>query len=334
MSQLILSAVGGDLDETVSLNARPDRALTGDDLLVAVEAAPVNNADLLFAAGWFGVYPNVPSELGAEGVGRVVQAGPAADAALVGRRVLILPTFTHGTWAEHAVVPAGSVVPVSDRGESLQLAMLPVNPATAYALLNDYVSLKPGDWIGLNLANSAVGQYVIALAKQAGVKTLAVVRREEAADQVRTLGADLVVVDGDDLGDRVAKALDGTQLRMLLEGTSDPAQIAALVGSVEAGGSVVVFAAATGQSPALPLGDFIYRGISLRSFFILNWLRDTPRERLERIYTELAGLVEEGVIGAAVEATYPLEEFRAALEHAQQTGRSGKILFTPGRPAA
>ncbi|MGW7385563.1 zinc-dependent alcohol dehydrogenase family protein [Streptomyces sp. NPDC054794] len=334
MSQLILSAVGGDLDETVSLNARPDRALAGDDLLVAVEAAPVNNADLLFAAGWFGVYPSVPSELGAEGVGRVIQAGPAADPALVGRRVLILPTFTHGTWADHAVVPTGSVVPVSDRGEALQLAMLPVNPATAYALLNDYVSLKPGDWIGLNLANSAVGQYVITLAKQAGVKTLAVVRRQEAAEQVRRLGADLVVVDGDDLGDRVAKALDGTQLRMLLEGTSDPAQIAALVRSVEAGGSVVVFAAATGQSPALPLGDFIYRGISLRSFFILNWLRDTPRERLERIYTELTGLVEEGVIGAAVEATYPLEEFRAALAHAQQAGRSGKVLFTPGRPAA
>ena len=75
-------------------------------MLVAVDAAPVNSADFLFAAGWFGVYPNVPSGLGAEGVGRVVQVGAGVDQALVGRRVLILPTFTFGTWADQTVVPA------------------------------------------------------------------------------------------------------------------------------------------------------------------------------------------------------------------------------------
>ncbi|MBM9507917.1 zinc-dependent alcohol dehydrogenase family protein [Actinacidiphila acididurans] len=334
MRQLTLTAVGQDLGESVELVDRPDPVLAGDDLLVAVEAAPINNADMLFAAGWFAVQPSVPSELGAEGVGRVVQVGPAADPELVGRRVLILPTFEHGTWTDHAVVPARSVIPVSDRGDALQLAMLPVNPATAYALLNDFVSLKPGDWIGLNLANSAVGQYVITLAGLAGVKTLAVVRREEAAEQVRQLGADLVLVEGENLGDRVKQALGGNQLRLLLDGTGDSSQVSELVGAVEAGGSVVVFAAVSGQSPALPLPDLIYRGISLRSFFVLNWIRAASRQRLEKVYAELAELAEKGTISAAVEATYPLEEFRTALEHAGRTGRTGKILFTPGRPTA
>jgi NADPH:quinone reductase-like Zn-dependent oxidoreductase len=334
MSQLILTAVGGDLAETVSLNDTPDLTLGDGDLLVAVEAAPVNNADMLFAAGWFAVYPQVPAALGAEGVGRVLQAGPGADPALAGRRVLLLPTFAYGTWADQVVVPARDVIPVPDQADPLQLAMLAVNPATAYALLHDYVSLEPGDWIGLNIANSATSQYVIALAKRAGIKTLAVVRRQEAADQVRQRGADLVIVDGDSLGDRVAKALDGTRLRLLLDGTADPAQIAELVRSVEDGGSVVAFAAVTGQAPALPIPDLIYRGISLRGYFNLNWIRDTPRDQLEKIYGELAALVQQGVISAPVEATYPLDQYQAALVHAQQTGRSGKILFTPGRPAA
>ncbi|HET9737747.1 MAG TPA: alcohol dehydrogenase catalytic domain-containing protein [Solirubrobacteraceae bacterium] len=35
----------------------------------------------------------VPSELGAEGVGRVVRVGAGVDQSLVGRRVLVLPTF-------------------------------------------------------------------------------------------------------------------------------------------------------------------------------------------------------------------------------------------------
>jgi NADPH:quinone reductase-like Zn-dependent oxidoreductase len=331
MSELILNAVGGDLNETVSLEDTADLTLGSEDLLVGVEAAPINGADLLFTAGWFAIYPETPAPLGAEGAGRVLQAGPGADQSLVGRRVVILPTFRRGTWADKVVVSQSTVIPVSDKADVQQLAMLSVNPATAYALLNDYVTLEPGDWIGLNLANSAVGQHVIALAKRAGVKTLAVVRREAAAQRVRELGADRVVIDGDNLGDRVAEALDGAQLRLLLEGTGSTEQVAELVRSVEEGGGVVTFSSATGGSPALPLGDLIYRGISLRAFYILNWIRDTSRDDLVRIYTELAELVEQGVINASVEATYPLGEFGKALAHAGQGERSGKILFTPGR---
>lgn len=329
MSQLTLTTVGGDIADTASLTQDFGSTPGPNDVVVAVAAAPINGADLLFAAGWFGVYPDVPAQLGAEGVGRVVEVGSNVDPALVGRRVIILPTFRFGTWAATTVVPARNVVPVPDDIDPLQLAMLPVNPATAYALLHDFVELRRGDWIGLNLANSAVGQYLIALARRAGIKTLAVVRREEAAEQVRRAGADIVVVDGADLGDRVAKELQGATLRVLFEGTGDPEQIAELVRVVEDGGSVITFSSATGQTPAVPLADLIYRGISLRAFFIVTWLRDTPRERLERIYGELADLVRQGVLGAVVEATYPLAQYRTALQHAQQTARSGKVLFTP-----
>jgi NADPH:quinone reductase-like Zn-dependent oxidoreductase len=331
MSQLILTAVGGDLGETVSLAAEPDVRLGPDDLLVEVEAAPVDNADLLFAAGYFAVYPQVPQSLGAEGVGRVLQAGAAVGQHLVGQRVLILPTFVRGTWADKVVVPAAHTVPVTVAADVRQLAMLPVNPVTAYALLHDYVDLGAGDWIAVNMANSAVGQYLIALAKRSGIKTAAVVRRAAAAEQVRALGADLVVLDGPDLGDRIAKGLDGAQVRLALDGTGDAGQVAALVQSLEPGGTVVAYSAATGQAPVVPLGDLMYRGIRLRGFFILAWLRDTPREKLEQIYGELATLVGQGVLRAAVEAEYPLADYRDALAHAARDGRSGKILFVPTR---
>ena len=109
--------------------------------------------------------------------------------------------------------------------------------------------------------------------------------------------------------------------------------MANLVPAVEDGGSVITFSSVTGQAPAVPLPDLIYRGISLRAFYILSWLRDTPRERLERIYGELSELVEEGAIGAAIEATYPLDEYQEALRHAQTSPRTGKILFTPKNSA-
>jgi NADPH:quinone reductase-like Zn-dependent oxidoreductase len=121
-------------------------------------------------------------------------------------------------------LPERNVIRVSEQADPLQLARLPVNPAAAYALLNDFVPLRPGDWVGFNLANSAVGPYLIALARRAGIKTLAVVRREDAARELRQLGADLVVVDGDQLKERIFEALRGARLRILFEERAIPAR--------------------------------------------------------------------------------------------------------------
>lgn len=325
MSQLILTAVG-DIDGSLELSTDASAPLTADDLLVEIEAAPVNNADLLLAAGWYAFPPQTPFAMGTEGAGTVVQAGSAAHQHLVGRRVIVLPTNEQGTWADRVVVAARNVVPVSNIGDAVQQAMLTVNPATAYLLLTRYVQLKPGDWVGQDLGNSAVGQSVIALARRAGVRTMSIVRTEQAAEQLRKLGADAVLVDGDDLPQRIAATLDGQPLRLALTGG---AKAEALAGAVETGGTVVAYSSVTGQSPALPLGDLLFRELTLRGFWIIKWLREASRTEIEATYGLLGGLLDEGVLHAAVDSTYPLDEFPQALARARENGRSGKVLFTP-----
>src|SRR5947207_14942994 len=83
MSRLILTALGGDISETVALEKDPELAPGPEDLLVAVEAAPVNPADFLLPARWYAVRPETPFALGAEGVGRVIEVGTAVDRTLV-----------------------------------------------------------------------------------------------------------------------------------------------------------------------------------------------------------------------------------------------------------
>lgn len=330
MSQLILTAIG-DVDGTIRFEENPDLTVGAQDLLVTIEAAPVNPADFLLANGWYGVQPAIPSAQGSEGVGRVVAAGAEADQSLVGKRVVILPTYEQGTWSDQVVVPARNVVAVPESAtatDALQLSMLAINPATAYLLLKQYVDLKPGDWIGQNLGNSGVGQAVIALAKRAGVKTLSVVRREEAAKHLRTIGADVVLVDGEDLGERITEALGGAQLRVVFDGAAGTTPVE-LAHALEFGGTVVSYSSTTGEVPTLALGDVIFRELSLRGFWLINWIRNAPREEIERVYTELAGLVAEGVLGSTVEATYALEDYQAAFDHARTPERSGKVLFTP-----
>jgi NADPH:quinone reductase-like Zn-dependent oxidoreductase len=326
MSQIILTGVG-DVDGTARFEKNPDLTVGAQDLLVAIEAAPVNPADFLLANGWYGIQPEIPSALGSEGVGRVVEAGEGIDRTWLGKRVVILPTCEQGTWSDQVVVPVRNLVSAPEGADALQLSMLAINPATAYLLLKQYVDLEPGDWIGQNLGNSAVGRYTIALAKRAGVKTLSIVRREDAAKQLRPLGGDAVLVDGDNLGERIIEALGGARLRLVLDGAGGSTSME-LAKALEFGGTVVSYSSTTGAAPTPALGDLIYRELVFRGFWLINWLRNAPREEIEQTYAELAELVSDGVLNTAVEATYALEDYQRAFDHARKAERSGKVIFT------
>jgi NADPH:quinone reductase-like Zn-dependent oxidoreductase len=222
-----------------------------------------------------------------------------------------------------------NIVTMSDKADPLQLSMIGINPATAYLLLNRYVSLMPGDWIGQTAANSAMGQYVIKLAKLAGVKTLNVVRRKEAVEQVRQFGGDRVVHEGDDLQEHIERALDGKTLSLVLD-TVGGAPVGELAKALKTGGSVVVYALQSGQFPAVSPKDLIYRGLSLHGFWLINWIRNAPRTEVQEIYQKLGDLVADGSLSAAVEQVYPLEQFKEAFEHSLRPSRNGKILFKFG----
>src|SRR4029077_7812617 len=228
MRRLQLIAHGEPAD-VIELNTVSEPTLGQEKVLVSMEAAPLNPSDFMLVRGIYAVRPAFPFSVGAEGVGRVTQTGSKVDVALQGKRVLILPTYEQGTWADHVVVPERNIVPMSDEADPLQLSMIGINPATAYLLLNRYVSLMPGDWIGQTAANSAMGQYTVALAKLAGVKTLNVVRREEAAEEVRQWGGDPVVLQGDSLHKDIEKALGGKRLSLVLDTVGGPA-VGALAG--------------------------------------------------------------------------------------------------------
>ena len=328
MRQLQLVAYGEPSD-VIELHTVSEPVLGEQDVLLSMEAAPLNPSDFLLVRGKYGIRPAFPSSVGAEGVGRVAKIGSKVDVALQSKRVLIIPTYEQGTWADQVVVPVRNIVPMSDEADPLQLSMIGINPVTAYLLLNRYVSLMPGDWIGQTAANSAMGQYIIAFAKLAGVKTLNVVRREEAAEQVRQLGGDRVVVQGDNLHKDIEEALDGKKLSLVLD-TVGGTPVGELAKSLKSGGSIVSYAMQSGQFPAISPKDFFYRGLSLHGFWLGNWIRNAPRTEVQEIYQKLGDLVADGSLSAAVEHVYRLDQFKEAFKQSLKSNRSGKILFKFG----
>lgn len=289
---------------------------------VAVEAAPLNPSDFLLVSGNYGLRPELPSAIGQEGVGKVIEVGDGVDASRVGERVVIAGL---GTWAEEIVVDQREAIAVHADADPLQLAMLAINPVTAYALLHSFGDLRPGDWVLQTGGNSAVSGNVISLAKHYGYRTLSVVRRPEAAASV---GGDAVLVADENLADNVKKALGGDQAALLLDPIGGPVTRELSTG-VRPDGTVVVYGGMSGESVTLTPQDLIFRKLVLRGFWLGFWRRETPAAELARAYDELAALVAKGVITAPIEATYSLDAYADAFTHARGSERTGKILFRP-----
>ena len=325
MKTLQLSSFGEPTDVVELAEIDPPDPGPGQ-LEVAIEAAPINPSDLMLIRGIYGVRPELPAALGAEGVGRVIGVGPGVDPARVGERVLLVPTLEQGTWRERTVVDERNAVTVDADGDPLQLAMLGINPITAYCLLHDYVKLAPGAWVAQTGASSATAGYVLALARHAGLRTLNVVRRAASVQSLLDAGADVVLVEGDDLHQQAADAIGDAPLELIVDAVAGE-PVAQLAPLLKTGGHIVSYTSRGRQPLSVSILDLIFRGLSVHGYWLVLWLQSTPTETIARIYRELAALVADGTLAAPVEATYALADQREALGRAAQSDRTGKVLF-------
>jgi NADPH:quinone reductase-like Zn-dependent oxidoreductase len=317
----------GEPAQVVELHAGHISTIEGDEILIKMEAAPIHISDVMMITGRYGIKPAFPASLGAEGIGRITAVGAEVDQKWQGKRVIVLPYYEQGTWASHIVAPLKNIVAVSENAEAVQLAQLSINAMTAYLILKEYVHLMPGDWIAQTAANSAVGQYVIAFAKLAGLKTLNVVRRSESVEFVTGLGGDRAVVIGDNLEAAIEHALDGKQLSLVLD-TVGGSLVGRIAKFLKSRSAVVGYSSESGQTPALAPLDLFYRRLSYHGFWVIDWFRTTPKIEIDVVIGRLAELVVAGKLSATVGGTFALENYKEAFNSALESGRSGKFFFT------
>ena len=161
--------------------------------------SPINPSDLLVVQGLYGVLPKLPSTPGFEGVGIVDEVGPGLLAQflkLKGKRVVAINS-AGGNWAETAIIPARQARPVPDDIPDEQVACFFVNPATVLAMARHVLAVPKGEWLLQSAAGSTLGRMLIHLGRHDGFKTLNVVRRREAIDELKKLGGDAVISSSD-----------------------------------------------------------------------------------------------------------------------------------------
>ncbi len=324
-----LSQMGNPAD-VLEVKVERARALQSGEVRVKVLATPIHPSNLLQISGNYGYDPVLPSTPGSEGVGRVLETSAEVTHLAVGQLVLLTGV---GTWRDQIVAPAASFIPLPDLGDPSsevieQLSMTAVNPLSALLMLTSFVDLKEGDWLVHSAANSAVGGYIIQLAKQRGIKTVNIVRREGLAEDLMSKGADVVLIDGPDLVAQIASATDGAPVALAIDAVGGET-FTRLAKSLHYGGTVVSYSALSGKPATLSPAIIIFNDIRVRGFWLSKWFENAQMKEKQAAFGQIIPLVASGALKANVDSRFTVSEIKQAVERAAQRGRNGKVLIVP-----
>ena len=176
-----------------------DPPAPGDgQVLVRVEAAGLNPADLALASGTYYLpTPPLPYVPGIEAVGRVEASGDPGFPE--GTRVYVdLPAIPHGTQAELTLAYTASTSVVPDDLDAGIGCALGVAGLAAWLCLEHRAAVQPGERVLVLGASGAVGQFGVQIAKLLGAERVVAAGRSEASlARAVELGADAAVrLDG------------------------------------------------------------------------------------------------------------------------------------------
>src|ERR1700722_2493963 len=158
-------------------------------LLVEVQAAGINYADLMARKGFYPSITKGPVGLGFEGAGVVKEAGKGVEGFKAGDSVAAM-TPAGGGYASHIVIPAATAIPFPKQLDPAIAAAVLVQGLTAYILL-DQAPVKNGDVVLIAAAAGGVGGLAVQLAKAIGATVIGLAS-EFKFDLVKGLGADHV----------------------------------------------------------------------------------------------------------------------------------------------
>jgi NADPH:quinone reductase-like Zn-dependent oxidoreductase len=330
----------GEPSDVLHLRRHPPPVCGPGEVLVRMHARAINPSDLLTVGGTYARRTALPLVPGWEGVGTVVGGGvDGMGGPLAGRRVLALRGG--GTWQELVAVPEVWAVPLPpDIGDD-EAAQLYINPLAVWFMLTAELTLAPGDVVVVNAAGSACGRIAAQLARDLGLRLVAVTRSDACAGELLALGATAVVNTATSSPWPVIAGLtDGRGAAAGLDAIGGAAG-AAMVDWLAPGATLLAYGLLSGGLLPAGLAGAGARGVTVRDYWLRRWVEAATPEDWHRAF---AGMIDRAAgtgtgtgadgqqfrapLRLPVAGRFDLADIRAALEAVQTPGRAGKILLT------
>ena len=278
--------------------------------------------------------PKVPNQ---DGAGVIDELGPGVTGLSIGDRVWLWDVAwgsTEGTAQEYVVVPAAQAVALPDTESFDTGASLGIPALTAHRALtskqNGPARLSPGSLEGqvvlVTGGAGAVGHAAIQLARWAGATVITTVSGEQKGELAHQAGAHYVINYRTDNVSQAVSRVAPTGVDTIVD-VNAPANIGTDLAVLKPGGTISIYAAAPGESLAIPLRESMAKNVQYQ--FVLTYtVTDQQKTAAVAAVTEA---LKAGALRVGNEHGLPLIRFQldetAAAHDAVEQGFIGKILI-------
>ncbi len=303
----------------------PDPTAERDEVVIAVAAAGVNNADLLQRRGHYAPPPGAPPWPGLEVSGTVVQAGPTASWRNGDSVVALLEG---GGYAERVAVRSGQVLPLPDDVALTDGAALPEAACTVWSTLAA-AGIRPGEWLLVHGGSGGVGSLAVQIGSALGCRVIATAGGPARAARCKDLGADVVVDHRSaDFVATAREATDGRGVDVVLD-VIGAAYLDRNLDALATGGRLAVIGLRKGRRGELDLGALLTK----RATVLGTTLRSRPPAEKAAIVAAVREhvwpMVADGRVRPVIHDRLPLADAARAHELLESGEVFGKLLLIP-----
>lgn len=299
---------------------------TGAEILVKVEAAALNRADLLQAQGRYPAPQGASSILGLEAAGTVAELGPDAREWQRGDRVCVL--LAGGGYAQYCLADEGSALPVPKDFSMLEAAALPEAYFTVWTNIIDRAHLAQGETLLVHGGSSGIGTTAIALFAALGHSVLTTAGTDEKCALCERLGASRAInYNEEDFVRAVKDATAGKGVDVILDMVGG-AYIAKNLQALAVNGRLVNIAYQSGSKAEIDFLQVMLRRLTItgstlriRSTAEKRQIRDSLKERVWP-------LLESGRLKPVIDKVFRLQDAGAAHARMAAGVHAGKIILS------
>jgi NADPH:quinone reductase-like Zn-dependent oxidoreductase len=313
MEELIMRAAQlthyGDKDALQFTTQAPQPTAAAGQVLVKVEAASINAIDWKIREGMMQQMAPVtfPATLGGDLAGTIVAVGDGVTEFEVGQEVYgqTNPFSGAGSFAEFSPIAAGSIALKPSTVDFVAAAALPLTTASTYQALVETLRLEAGQKILIHGGAGGIGSFAVQLAKHLGAY-VATTAAPEDIEFVRSLGADEAIDYTSQKFEDMLHDYDAVFDTVGGETNKKSYQV------LKPGGQLVSMAAAADDA--------------LADQYTVTATAQQTRVTTDRLQ-KIAELVDQGVLKAAIDKVFPLEQAAEAVEYMRQGHHRGKVVI-------
>jgi putative PIG3 family NAD(P)H quinone oxidoreductase len=316
-------------EEDRSLSVREDRMPVpgAEELLIEVQAAGLNRADLLQRKGHYPPPADASPIMGLEVAGTVLDCGEAVSGWQAGDRVCAL---THGGgYASHAVAPQGQCLPVPGGYSISEAAALPEALLTVWHNLFQRARLQAGENVLIHGGSSGIGTLGVAICRAMGARVFSTAGTDAKCRAVEALGAERAFNYRDESFVDGLKSLglqDGINVILDMVG-GDFIQGNFAVAAPE--GRIVNIAFLRGFSAEVNFLPLLMKRLTLTGSTLRAQSAEQKAQMVREIREQLFAHLESGAVKPVIDREFALQEADAAQSYMESGAHLGKILLRP-----